>query len=53
MAEEETTAHVLSECEALATPRHTYLGSLFLGAENVSSLSLGAVWNCIKGAELP
>jgi hypothetical protein len=38
-AEEETSAHVLSECEALATPRHTtYLGSLFLDPENVRSL---------------
>jgi hypothetical protein len=40
---EETSAHVLSECEALATPRHTYLGSLFLDPENVSSLGLRAI----------
>ena len=38
MAEEEPSAHVLCECEALATARHTYLGSLFLDPENVSSL---------------
>jgi hypothetical protein len=52
-AEEEPSAHVLSECEALATPRHTYLGSLFSEPENVSSLGLGAIWNFIKGAEFP
>jgi hypothetical protein len=50
-AEEEPLAHVLSECEALVTPRHTYLGSLFLDPEDVRSLGLGAIWNFIKGAE--
>jgi len=39
--QEETSAHVLSVCEALATLRHTYLGFLFLDPENVSSLVLG------------
>ena len=39
--EEETSAHVLNTCEALVTPRHTYLGSLFLDSENVRSLVLG------------
>jgi hypothetical protein len=39
--EEETSAHILSACEALATLRHTYLGFLFLDPENVSSLVLG------------
>ena len=28
--EEETSVHVLCECEALASLRHTYLGSFFL-----------------------
>jgi len=27
--EKETSAHILCECEALASPRHTYLGSFF------------------------
>jgi hypothetical protein len=30
-AEEETSAHVLCECEALVALRHSYLGLLFLG----------------------
>ena len=42
-----------SQCEALATPRHAYLGSLFSEPENVSSLGLGAIWNFIEGAEFP
>jgi len=28
-AAEETLAHILCECEALASPRHAYLGSFF------------------------
>jgi hypothetical protein len=47
-AEEETSALVLCECEALATHRHTYLGSFFLDPEDVTELSLGAIWNFIK-----
>jgi hypothetical protein len=46
-AEEETSAHVLCECEALATHRHTYLGS-FLDPEDIGELILGAIWNFIK-----
>jgi hypothetical protein len=44
-AGEETSAHVLCECEALATLRHVYLGPFFLDPENVRGLSLRAVWN--------
>jgi hypothetical protein len=51
-AEEETSAHVLCECEALATLRHTYLGSFFLDPEEVRGLSLGAIWNFNKGTVL-
>jgi hypothetical protein len=47
-AEEETSAHVLCECEALATHRHTYLGSFFLDPEDIRGLSPGAIWNFIK-----
>jgi len=47
--EEETSAHVLCKCEALATPRHTYLGSFFLEPKDVRSLSLGAQRVCLKG----
>ena len=51
--QEETSADVLCECEALATHRHTYLSSFFLGPENVRNLSLGTIWNFIKGTGLP
>jgi hypothetical protein len=37
-AEDETSAHTLCECEALASLRHAYLGSFFLGPENIKSL---------------
>jgi hypothetical protein len=47
-AEEETSTHVFCECEALATHRHTYLGSFCLDPEDVRELSLGAIWNFIK-----
>jgi hypothetical protein len=46
-AEDGTSAHVLCECEALATHRHTYLGSFFLNPEDVRELSLGAIWTFI------
>ena len=39
-AEEETSAHIFCECEALVTLRHTYLGSIFLDPEDVRGLSL-------------
>jgi len=51
-AEEETSAHVLCECEALVTLRHTYLGLFFVDPENVRSLSLGVVCSFIKGKGL-
>jgi len=51
--EEEPSAHVFCECEALASLRHTYLGSFFLDPGNVRSLSLGAIWNFRKGTGLP
>jgi hypothetical protein len=47
-AAKETSAHVLCECEALATLRHIYLGSFFLDPENVSDLSLRAIWNFFR-----
>ena len=39
-AEEETSSNVLCECEALASPRHIYLGCSFLDPEDVRSLYL-------------
>jgi hypothetical protein len=40
-AEDETSAHILCECEALASLRHAYLGSSFLDLEDIKSISLG------------
>ena len=35
--EEETSAHILRECEALASLRHAYLDSFFLEPEDIWS----------------
>jgi len=51
--EEETSVHILCKCEALTTLRHTYLGSFSLKPEDITNLSLGAIWNFNKGAGLP
>jgi hypothetical protein len=40
-AEEGTLAYILCECGALASLRHTYLGSFFLEPEDIKSISLG------------
>ena len=40
--EEETSVHILCECEALASLRHTYQGSFFLDPEDIRKLSIGA-----------
>ena len=45
---EETSAHILCECEALVSLRHAYLGSFFLESEGVKSLGLGAICNFSK-----
>ena len=42
--DEETSAHILCECEALASLRHAYLGSFFLEPEDIR-LDFGAIWN--------
>jgi len=47
--EEETSVHILYECEALASLRHAYLGSFFLDPEGIMNLNLGAMWNFSKG----
>jgi hypothetical protein len=51
-AEDETSAHILCECEALASLRHAYLDS-FLEPEDIKSISLGAIWNFSKATGLP
>jgi len=50
--EEEASVHILSECEALASLRHAYLGSLFLDPEDIRELGMGAIWNFPKGTGL-
>ena len=40
-AEEETSAHILCECEALASLRHAYLGSFFLEPEDLNRFNSG------------
>jgi hypothetical protein len=40
-AEEETSAHILCECDALASPRHVYLGSFFLEPEDFRDYKFG------------
>jgi hypothetical protein len=50
---EETSAHILCECEALAALRCRYLGSFFFEPEDIKSLSLGAIWSFSKAAGLP
>ena len=53
-AEDETSAHIICECEALASLRHVYecLGSFF-EPEDVKSVSLGDIWNFSKVTGLP
>jgi len=50
---EETSDHILCECEALASLRHAYLGPFLLEPEDINSLGLGVIWNNSKVAGLP
>ena len=52
-AEYETSAHILCECEALASLRHVYMGSFFLDLEHIKSLTMGAIWNFSEGTGFP
>ena len=47
--EEETSVHILCECEALASLGHAYLDSFFLDPEDIKVLGMGAIWNFAKG----
>ena len=49
----ETSAHILCECEALASIRHVYLGSFFLEPEDIKSISLGTIWDFSRVTGLP
>jgi len=50
--EEETSVHILCDCEGLASLRYAYLGSFFLDPEDIMNLSLGPIWNYGKGTVL-
>jgi hypothetical protein len=50
---EETSAHILCECEVLASIRHAYLGSFFFEPKDIQSISLGAIWSFSKASGLP
>ena len=50
--EEETSVHILCECEALASLRHAYLGSFFLDTDDIRGLGMGVIWNFAKGIGL-
>ena len=50
---EETSAHILCECEALASLRYPYLDSVFLEPKNIQIISLGATWSFSKASGLP
>jgi hypothetical protein len=52
-AEDETSAHILCECEALTSLRYVHLGSFILEPLDIKSINLGAIWNCSKTAGLP
>jgi hypothetical protein len=51
--EEETSAHILCDCEALASLRNVHLDSFFLEPDDIDSISVGAIWNFSKGTGLP
>ena len=52
--EGETSVHILCECEAWASLRHTrtHLGSFFLNPEDIGKVSAGAIRNCRTGTGL-
>jgi hypothetical protein len=49
--DEETSVHILCECEAITSLRHKYLGS-FLDPEDIRVLGVEVIWNFVKRAGL-
>jgi len=49
---EETPVNILCACQALASHRHSYLGSFFLEPEDIRKLNIGDKWNFGKGTGL-
>jgi len=52
-AGEETSAHILCECQSLAFFRRAYLGSFYFEPEDIKSLGLGVIWNYCRAVGLP
>ena len=52
-AKEETSAHILCECEALASLRHVYLGFFFLDPEDIKNISMGPSGTLAKEQSSP
>jgi hypothetical protein len=50
--EEETSVHILCECQALGSLRHAYLGSFFLDPKYIREVGTEANWNFAKGTKL-
>jgi hypothetical protein len=50
--EEETSVHILRECEALASLRYIYLGSFFLDPEDIRVLGMGVISKFAEGTGL-
>jgi len=48
----ETSGHVLCACEALASLRHSRLGSFFLDPEDIRKPNIGATCKSAKGTGL-
>jgi len=46
--EEETSVHILCECEALASPRHAYLGSFFWTRRTYGNKAWGSSGTLLK-----
>jgi len=50
---EETSAHILCECEVLTSLRHAHLGSIFLEPKDTQTIGLGALWSFSKASGFP
>jgi len=51
-SEEETSVHILCECEALASLRPAHLSTFFVDPEDIMNLSIGVIWDFGKGTGL-
>ena len=50
---EETSAHILCQCETLASLRHAHLSSFFLEPEDIRRIGLRAIWTYSRSKGLP